>query len=442
MKQFENCRNPVLPPSICIADGEAHVFSDGLYVFGSWDQYADDYCSEEYCVVSTKDMKNWTVSDKSLDGREIPWLTDGKKDYYVTDMNPRDPAPFFKNMVEEIQRKMSGGAGISLDSIPKEELPESIDFGQYVQNPHLLYAPDCIYKDGKYYLYFCTSANLEGVAVSDKPEGPYKDPVQLPCAGIDPAVFIDDDGKAYYYWGQFRASGVELNPDMVSFDEENVVRRIVTEEEHGFHEGSSMRKRNGIYYYVYPCVYRDNKPTCLAYATSESPLGPFTYRGIIIDNAKCDPQSWNIHGSIECFEGQWYVFYHRSSKNGKASRRLCVEPICFNEDGTIDEVKMTSIGAGEPFAMDEAIQGWRACEVDGGSYVSDYDLVMKDGSSAVIRYVKIDAPVRGIRIEKDGEGTVEVRIAGKDWREAENGVAEVELRCTGDAVVHAVTIEK
>ena len=78
---------------------------------------------------------------------------------------------------------------------------------------------------------------------------------------------------------------------MVFFDDENVVHRIVTGEEHGFHEGSPLRKRNGIYYYVYPCVYRDKKLTCLAYATSKSPLGPFTYQGIIIDNAKCDPKS-------------------------------------------------------------------------------------------------------------------------------------------------------
>lgn len=442
MERFENCRNPILPPSICIADGEAHAFADGLYVYGSWDQYPDDYCSEEYCVLSTKDMKNWTVHDKSFDGREIPWLAEGKKNYYVTDMNLRDPSPFFKGMVENIQKTLPKEMQVSLDSVPEEELPESIDFGQYVKNPYLLWAPDCICKDGKYYLYFCTSANLEGVAVSDKPEGPFENPRQLPCAGIDPAIFVDDDGKAYYYWGQFRPSGVEMNSDMLSFDEEKIVKKIVTEEEHGFHEGSSMRKRNGIYYYVYPCIYRDNRPTCLAYATSENPLGPFTYRGVIIDNAKCDPQSWNIHGCIECFGGQWYVFYHRSSKNSQCRRRLCVEPIHFNEDGTIDEVKMTSIGAGEPFAMNEAIQGWRACEVAGGAYVSDYDLVMNDGGAAVIRYVKIDAPVKGVRVEKDGDGDVEVRIGGKGWHEAESGVAEVELRCTGDAVVHAVTIER
>ena len=63
----------------------------------------------------------------------------------------------------------------------------------------LLFAPDCIEKDGKYYLYFCMQDDSEGVAVSDRSEGPFSDPVQLPCGGIDPAVFIDDDGQAYYY---------------------------------------------------------------------------------------------------------------------------------------------------------------------------------------------------------------------------------------------------
>ena len=104
---------------------------------------------------------------------------------------------------------------------------------------------------------------------------------------------------------------------------------LITEAEHGFHEGASIRKRNGIYYLVYADISR-GRPTCLAYATSRSPLGPFTKGGIIIDNTGCDPETWNNHGSIAEFNGQWYIFYHRSSQASNFNRRVCVEPIHFN----------------------------------------------------------------------------------------------------------------
>ncbi len=263
----------------------------------------------------------------------------------------------------------------------------------------------------------------------------------MACAGIDPAVFTDDDGKSYYYWGQFRSCGVPLNEDMVTFDETKVVHRLLTEEAHGFHEGSSMRKRNGIYYYVYPCLYRVGRPTCLAYATSNSPLGPFTYRGILIDSAKCDPESWNIHGSIECFHGQWYVFYHRSSKNSRYNRRMCVEKIFFREDGTIEEVKMTSIGAGEPFATGETIPAWRACEVDGGAYIDGESLIMPDGGSAVFRYVKWDhAPVHAVS-KQDGEGSLEILADGLPLSGAGAGIHEIKIICHGKLHVESVCFE-
>ena len=75
-----------------------------------------------------------------------------------------------------------------------------------------------------------------------------------------------------------------------------------------------MRKIRDTYYYVYADMER-GKPTALGYSTGKSPLGPFTYRGIVIDNDHCDPESWNNHGSIECVNGQWYVFYHRCSRD-------------------------------------------------------------------------------------------------------------------------------
>ena len=393
IRRSSDGRNPVLPPDIRIPDGEAHVFHDKLYVYGSYDVGAKEYCSEEYHVASTSDMCTWEVGKKSLDGKDIPWPDDRKKKkYYVVDMGLKDPTPLYRELLKEMH--------IPLGLMPKGIRPQNIDFGAFVPDKHLLFAPDCCEKNGKYYLYFCMSDYTEGVAVSDRPEGPFHDPVRLPCGGIDPAVFVDDDGAVYYYWGQFRANGVRLNDDMISFDESSVVERIVTEEEHGFHEGSSMRKRNGIYYYVYPCVFRNGRPTCLAYATSKSPLGPFQYRGIIIDNAK--------------------------------------EKIFFNDDGTIDEVQMTSHGAGDPFALGEPIEGWRACEVEGGAFIDGTDLIMKKGSRAVIRYCDFkNTPVR-METDLEGEGTLSVQANGKPLEEAEQGICEIVLTSSGDLRVHSL----
>lgn len=429
-EHFSAGRNPVLPSDICIPDGEAHVFGDKLYLYGSCDIGEREYCSEVYHVVSTEDMLTWTVGDKSFDGKNVEWADKKfKKQYYIKDMGLKNPTPFYAKMLKDMY--------IPYKFIPEPLRPNMINFGLFAQNCNLLFAPDCCEKNGKYYLYFCMADYSEGVAVSDSPYGPFENPIRLPIGGIDPAIFIDDDGSAYYYWGQFRANAVKLNDDMVSFDKKNIVENVVTEEEHGFHEGSSMRKRGDTYYYVYPCIYRHERPTCLAYATSKSPLGPFEYQGIIVDNAKCDPQSWNIHGSIEEFNGQWYVFYHRCSKNKKMNRRLCVEKIYFNEDGAIDEVKMTSQGAGEPFAVGEVIEGWRACEVGGGAYIDGTQLIMCNGSTAIIRYANIKENST-IELDADGNGELTVLADGKPLKERAKGVYEIKLLCKGNLIINNI----
>lgn len=213
---------------------------------------------------------------------------------------------------------------------------------------------------------------------------------------------------------------MKLNDDMVSFDENRIVNDIVTEQEHCFHEGSSMRKIGDTYYYVYADIER-GKPTSLGYATGKSPLGPFTYRGIIIDNDGCDPQSWNNHGSIECVDGQWYVFYHRCSRGTQQHRRLCIEKITVNPDGTIDEVKMTSQGIGEPFAPGEKIMGYQACGLRGNCCIDvddDYGYEEKltnisDGDEAVFRYVKNKAAWKGIEVTCAGSGVISAFLNGE-----------------------------
>ena len=84
----EKGRNPVLPPEICIADGEAHVFGNRLYVYGSRDLDDTTYCSEQHNVGSTEDMEHWTVHEKSFDGNDVPWIHDKKGKDYIRFMVP------------------------------------------------------------------------------------------------------------------------------------------------------------------------------------------------------------------------------------------------------------------------------------------------------------------------------------------------------------------
>lgn len=398
MAEYFNTRNPILPLGYHVSDSEAHIMPDGrLYLYGSFDDRDDEYCSEKYHVVSTADMAHWTVHPVSMKGADVPWFNNPDAPKYQG-IDWLHPTPFIMKMIQGMD-------------IAKAQ--EQMEAEHETLKAPMLFAPDAIYKDGKYYLYFCMSDDSEGVAVADKPEGPFTNPVQLPCGGIDPAVFIDNDGKAYYYWGQLFGHGVPLNPDMISFDESKVVDNLVTEYDHFFHEGSSMRRIGDTYYYVYADMER-GKPTALGYATGKSPLGPFTYRGIIIDNDGCDPASWNNHGSIECVDGQWYVFYHRCSRGSQQHRRLCIEKIQINPDGTIDEVKMTSQGVGDPFAPGEKIMGYQACGMKGNVRIdvdSSYEEVLSsisDGDEAVFRYVQNEAEWTRIDIQCSGSGCIQI----------------------------------
>ncbi len=306
--------NPLLPENCFMPDAEARVMPDGrLYLYGSWDiPNNDDYCTRIMHCFSTDDMENWT-----------------------------DHGVIFRNDEE-------------FYGIPWNKNTE-------------LYAPDAIEKDGKYYLYVCGHRREEGVAVADSPTGPFSVAEKIDIAdgdGIDPAVFVDNDGQGYLFWGQFSLRGAKLSEDMKTIIPESVTRGILTEWEHGFHEGASIRRRGDKYYLVYTDISR-GRATCMSYAVADSPLGPYRKGGVIIDNIYCDPETWNNHGSIAEFKGQWYVFYHRSSQGRKSCRRVCAEPIFFDENGFIREVEQTSQGASSSIIAKSAIRARRACRMMG-----------------------------------------------------------------------------
>lgn len=129
------------------------------------------------------------------------------------------------------------------------------------------------------------------------------------------------------YRNRFTFNAVLYAPDMME-------KNILTQKDQYFHEGSYVVKRGSWYYYTFADVSRNGKPTCIGYAMSKSPMGPYEYKGVIIDNNGCDPSVWNNHGSLVEFKDKWYVLYHRATHGSVSMRKACIEPITFREDGT------------------------------------------------------------------------------------------------------------
>ena len=367
--------NPLLPENCFVPDAEARVMPDGrLYLYGSWDiSGSDAYCSRELHCFSTEDMENWTDhgvifrNDESFVG--IPW-------------SPESP----------------------------------------------LFAPDAIEKDGKYYLYVCGRGKEEGVAEASSPIGFFSAAEKIELAdgdGIDPAVFVDDDGQGYLFWGQFSLRGARLTPDMKQIIPESLTQGILTEWEQGFHEGASIRKRGDKYYLVFTDISR-GKATCLSYAMADSPLGPYKKCGVIIDNIYCDPSTWNNHGSIACFKGKWYVFYHRSSQNRNTCRRVCAEPISFDENGYIKEVEQTSQGASAPISASKPIRARSACRMIGNcrvERVDEQEVLVSDGKGhwhlpdwAEYKYIEFDKNIefKTFSAKAKGTGSITVKLEGDE----------------------------
>ena len=353
--------NPLLKSEFCVPDAEARAMPDGrLYLYGSFDiPGRRTYCSDRYHVFST--------DDSSLD------------------------------------HFCDHGVSFTIEEAAK---------GGF--DPHTaLFAPDCVYCNGKYWLYFCTSDNREGVAVSDTPEGPFRDAteIRLPHNAIDPAVFVDEDGQAYYFWGQFDLHGAKLNSDMRTIDEGTHCPSILNEREHGFHEGASIRRRGDLYYMLYTDVSR-GRATCISYATATSPLGPYTKGGVIIDNTGCDPSSWNNHGSMEQYGDRWFVFYHRSSRDGFYSRRVCAEEIFFDENGMIAEVVQTSVGGETVLPVNTVLPAACAARMWGEAYVQG-DSVLRLGGVPVrpewVEYRSFDLTgAKSLTLTGEGGGSITV----------------------------------
>jgi arabinoxylan arabinofuranohydrolase len=236
------------------------------------------------------------------------------------------------------------------------------------------WAPAVINRNGTFYLYFGNGAAAIGVATSASPTGPFTDALGhalinsatpgAPGASqwyFDPAVFIDDDGQAYLYFGGNNppnARVILLNSDMIS-----VAGAAMPIAAPDFFEGSWMHKRNGVYYYSYVT----QPASRIDYMTSTtSPIAGFTYRGIVLPNDGSINNWNNVHGAIFDFGGKSYIAYHNRYISNtirigptNSKRNLALEELTYNVDGTIAQVAWTTDAVAQlapvnPFVAQEA----------------------------------------------------------------------------------------
>jgi hypothetical protein len=290
-RNLKKSGNPIIT-HMYTADPSAHLFNGRIYIYPSHDQDKSKwYHMVDYHVFSSADMVHWKDHGAILDIKNVPWA---KK---------------------------------------------------------WMWAPDCAYKDGTYYFYFPARDHSNtfriGVATSKSPTGPFT-PEPEPIKGsfsIDPAVFIDDDGTAYMYFGG-KGHGqseslyvVRMKPNMKEFDEKPHKLDLK-----GAFEGAWMNKINGKYYLSYSTgnALKGEKPSALAYGISDSPYGPFTFKGVFFKSVGI----WTNHHSILEINGAYYLFYHDGSLSGRIGhlRSVCVDRLSFKPDGTINMVKRSKEG--------------------------------------------------------------------------------------------------
>jgi beta-xylosidase len=294
--------NPVIT-SIYAADPSAHVWKDGkIYIYASHDMDPAKGCDlmDKYHVFSSQDMINWLDEGEILSSDDVSW------------------------------GRPEGG---------------------------FMWAPDCAYKNGTYYFYYPHPSGSNwndswkiGVATSKKPASDFTDQGYIPGLGgfalIDPCVLVDEEDSAYmYYGGGSVCLGGELSEDML------YLKNGMTEMEglEDFHEAAWVFKRKNLYYLTYADNLEGNNR--MRYATSENPLGPWTYRGIFLEPTGCS----TTHGSVVEFKGQWYLFYHNQAISGEGNlRSVCIDYLEFNEDGTIKTVIQTKEGVSSIGAAPEA----------------------------------------------------------------------------------------
>lgn len=282
------------------ADPEAIIYDDTYWIYPT---YSDAYEKQVFFdCFSSKDLVNWTKHSTILDTVEVKWA--------------------YKDM----------------------------------------WAPSVIRKNDKYYFFFSANGLASddqiggiGVAVADKPEGPYKDLLGKPLISkivngaqpIDQFVFYDEGGYYMYYGGWQHCNVVKLNDDftgLLPFEDGSYYKEVTPEK---YVEGPFMFKRDNRYYFMWSEGNWGGPEYCVAYAISDSPFGPFERIGtVLLQNPEIATGAGH-HSVIRLPNtDEYYIIYHRHPKgdNDGTHRETCIERMTFDKDGYIEPVKVSLEG--------------------------------------------------------------------------------------------------
>ena len=305
------------------------------------------------------------------------------------------------------------------------------------------WASQAIHRNGKWFWYVAaedTTKHLHGIGVgiSNRPEGPYTDPINHPLIPgdwgfIDPSVFIDDDGQAYIFWGNNGLWYALLNDDMISLKSDII--KVNTEDSTAFgplvlkHDYQLNKKIMKTNFEEAPWIYKIGKtyyleyaaggvPEHWAYSTATNINGPWTYRGRIMNES---PNSFTIHGGTINYHGRDFMFYHcgRLPNGGGFRRSTSVEEFKRNADGSIPFIPITKEGVTNPVRYLNPFQRVEAetmadsygLKTDRNAGTSHYITEIDNGDWLRLRAVDFDNNMKSkklkLRIRSDKGGTIE-----------------------------------
>ncbi len=396
--------NPYLPLGTFIPDGEPHVFGDRVYIFGSHDQEnGEGFCLLDYEGFSAPvdDLTAWRSEGIIYRKQDDPTYGDKYQAMYAPDVVQGNDGRYY------LYYAMSGGCFTGPIHVAVCDTPAGkYEYYGEVRNPdgttftkNITFDPGVINDNGQIRLYYGWSLAIDPTQMMDQEEAQEqakKAGFDIPSEGgenADPAeamreqmiqvqmmMFEKTREEVEVPGGVMGANQVELEDDMLTVKGE--VKRIApgqfdaagsSFEGHAFFEASSIRKIGDMYYFIYSSESQHE----LCYATSKDPDGNFVYGGVLVSNgdigiAGRTPQqrvaaTGNDHGSIECINGQWYIFYHRQTSKTSFSRQGCAEPIIIADNGSIEQVEMTSCGLnGGPLVTEGTYPATICCTLSNG----------------------------------------------------------------------------